>query len=271
MNIALLFNSDHPKYDGNYGDPIRRTVFGLGIIQASRSHMKVSVGDVSIYGRGKTWADCDAHTERTYFAGTWTLILESRLRATFRKTTVYALIFENMTKEIADTLHEALAADDAYLGLIEVDYTYAPHLVLFRNSMITLYRVQGDNCRIFISMGEEDQKDQYEHDSLKSLGFVEVDWEDRGAQGTIFDDFDTLEHFKRVANFRDTIAPFLKGGVDQASELVMVLEDLNPQLFNALGAAVAALERAQHEEDIAQASLSARRYMEARRRAVSCA
>jgi hypothetical protein len=128
--------------------------------------------------------------------------------------------------------------------------------------MITRYRVQGPICRIFFSMGEEDGKDHYELKALEKVGFTDVAWEDRGAHGRIFDDFDTLEHFKRVAAFRNTIASHLNGGADEASELVMVLEDLNPQRFNVLGAAVGALERAQTEEDIAQASISGRRYME---------
>ena len=262
MNVALLFNSDAPKYGCTYGQPIRRAVFGSGIIQASGRHMKVSVGDVLIYSKSRSWAHYDELTERTYFAGTWTLFLEDRLTATFRKATVYALTFQNMTKEIASELHAALISDDSYLGLMEVDYTYGPHLALFRNSMIPRYRVQGTICRIFFSMGEDDEKDHFEIGAMKQEGFIDVAWEDRGAHGTIFDDFDSLEHFKRVAAFRNTVAPFLKGGPDEASELVMILEDLNPQLFNALGAAVGALERAQHEEDIAQASLSGRRYLE---------
>jgi hypothetical protein len=117
-------------------------------------------------------------------------------------------------------------------------------------------------CRIFISMNEEDSKDEYELEKMRGLGFTDVDWEDKGAHGTIFDDFDTLEHFKQVAEFRDEMAVDLPGGADAASELIMVLEDLNPQLFNVLGSAVAALRRARHEEDVAQAALSGRRYLE---------
>jgi hypothetical protein len=111
-------------------------------------------------------------------------------------------------------------------------------------------------------MGQDDEKDEYEPEAMKEAGFFDIAWEDMGAHRTIFDDFDTLDHFKRVAALRNTITPFLEGGETQASELVMVLEDLNPQLFNALGAAVSALERAQHQEDIAQASLPGRRYLE---------
>ena len=85
--------------------------------------------------------------------------------------------------------------------------------------------------------------------------------EDRGAHRTIFDNFDTHEHFQRVSNFRNAVTPHLRGGADAGFELVMVLEDLSPHLFNALGASVAALERAKDEEDIAQAAISARRFM----------
>lgn len=137
MNIALLFNSDDPKYNGFYGPPIRNTVFGTKIIQASNRHMKISVGDVLIYGSSKTWKEYDEITNRVYFSGTWSLLLESHLRKTFREATVYALTFENMTKDIAQNFHDVLQTDSAYLGLMEVDYTYPPHLALFRNSMIT--------------------------------------------------------------------------------------------------------------------------------------
>lgn len=262
MNIALLFNSDDPKYTGSYGNPIKKLVFGLGILQASGRHMKISVGDVLIYGNARTWDDYDRLTNLVYFSDTWSLLHERRLRATFRKATVYALTFENMTEEIARQIHRALRAERSYLGLLEVNYTYGPHLALFRNSMITLYRIEGTNCRVFFSMGEEDSRDDYEIDEMRKLGFTNVDWEDRGAHGTIFDDFDTLEHFRRIATFRNAVTPHLRGGADEASELVMVLEDLNPQLFNALGAAVEALERAQNEEGIAQAAISSRRYLE---------
>jgi hypothetical protein len=244
MNVAFLFNSDDPKYRGIYGDSIRNKVFGLGILQASNRHMKVSVGDVLIYGNAKSWVEYDALTERAYFAGTWSEFLLDRLRATFRKATVYALTFENMTRKIALTLHEALRRDESYLGLLQVDFAYGPHLALFRNSMIELYRVEGATCRVFYAMSDEDARDDYEPEAMRLAGFSDVDWEDRGAHKTIFDDFDTLEHFARVAAFSDAVAPFMAGSADDASQLVMVLEDLNPKLFDALGAAVQTLGRA---------------------------
>jgi len=117
MNVAVLFNSDDPKYEGWYGEPIRNTVFGSEVIQAARRHVKVRVGDVLVYTSVRSLSEYDTLTKRVYFAGTWSLFLGQRLRSTFRNTTVYALTFENMTRELAVQLHTALSNDNTYLGL----------------------------------------------------------------------------------------------------------------------------------------------------------
>lgn len=218
--------------------------------------MKISVGDVLTYGKPPELL------HRTYFVHTRSNFIGERLQATFNVSTVYALTFENITAEIAIKLHEKLKDDNAYLGFLEVDYAYGPHLALFRNYMILKYRVQGQICRVFYSMSEDDSKDEYELEMLKNLNFIDVDWEDKGAHKTIFDDYDTIEHFEQVKGFKDAVTPFLEGGADDASELAMVLEDLSPKLFNSLGSAVMALKRARHEEDVAQAAISGRRYLE---------
>jgi hypothetical protein len=167
-----------------------------------------------------------------------------------------------MTKEIAKKLHRTLSTDASYLGLQSIDYAYGPHLVFYRNFMIPRYRLQGKLCWVFYTMGEDDGKDEGDFEEMKELGYTKVTWEDRGAHGTIFDDFDTLEHFQQVVNFREAVAPYLDDGEDGAYELVMVLEDLSPALFNTLGAAVEALERARSAEHLAHVALSGRRYME---------
>jgi hypothetical protein len=262
MIIALLFNSDDPKYRGYYLPPVLQTVFANGVLQNSGRHMKVSVGDVLIFSHSKSWAKYDALTEATYFHYEWALLHEDRLRATFRAATVYSLVFENMSKQIAMELDKALMPDDAYLGLLAVDFAYGPHLGLFRNLMVSKYRVMGRFCRIFYTMGEVDGRDEYEIEQFRALGFDDVDWEDSGARRTILDNFDTLKHFQEVKAFRHAITSFLKGGEDAAYELVMILEDLNPRLFNALGSAVARLASAKNEEHVAQAAISGRRYLE---------
>ncbi len=262
MIIATLFNSDAPKYHGYYGHPILSTILRTGVIQASQRHMKISVGDVLTYSHSKNWQEHDELADRAYFKSSWHLLFEKKLRATFRTATVYSVVFENMPEALAREMHRALLSDDSYLGMLAIDYTYAPHLVLFRNLMIPKFRVTGTSCNIFFSMNEEDDKDTADEELFTNNGYTSVNWEDYGARRTIFDNYDTLEHFKQVVAFRDLMGVYLAGGIDDAYELTMILEDLNPQLFNALGAGIQTLEKSTHEEHVAQAAISGRRYIQ---------
>lgn len=201
--------------------------------------------------------------ERVYWSPRWLRVLPAKLSATHGNATVYALVFHNITESIASQLHNALKRKAPYLGALEVDFSYGPHLVFFRNLIGVQYRMEGTRCSVFYHMSDtEDGRFDSQLAEAREYGFLTVDWEDRGAHGTIFDDYDTLEHFKRLEAFRRAIAPLVSGGEDQASELIFLLEDLNPRIIWTLAAAFSALEKAQTEEDVAQASLSGRRFIE---------
>jgi hypothetical protein len=257
MNIALLFDSTLPEYSGFYKWPINNKVFSTGIIQASGRHMKIWIGDVLTYSHESTYRH--ELCERVYFAHTWGRLHEARLRATFWCSTVYTLVFENMTRSIANKLHDTLTSDNGYLGLHAVDYAYNPHLAMYRNSLVPAYRVHGQSCTIFYFIGEEFCRNEEDFAHMRQLGY-DVTWENRGAHNTYFDDYNTPEHFRQIENFRAVVAPYV--GENEADELVMILEDLNPGLFNALGAATDALGRARTQEHVAQVALSGRRYLE---------
>lgn len=175
---------------------------------------------------------------------------------------MYCWVIENIDEATARRLHVALLADAGYFGMHAVDLTNAVHLALYRNSLVSTYRIKGRSCHLFFSMGDEGGNDLSEPDELRRLGFKVVDWEDSGAHGTGLDHFDTLEHFERVEDFRSLVSLNAPGGENQADELVLMLEDLSPRLFSTLGACARALKLSAHEEDLAQAGLSARRYLE---------
>jgi hypothetical protein len=259
MDIALLFDCALPEYGGFYKWPINNKVFSTGIIQASGRHMKVWIGDVGIFSYAGSLAHYHELCDRVYFTHTWARLHEARLRATFWRSTVYTLVFENMTRDIAIKLHDALTPDKGYLGLQAVNYAYDPHLVMYRNTLVSAYRVQGQSCTIFYFIGEDLCRNEEDFSYMQQLGY-DVTWENRGAHNTFFDDYNTLEHFRQIENFRSVVAPYV--GENEADELVMVLEDLNPGLFNALGAAMDALRHARTEEHVAQVALSGRRYLE---------
>lgn len=262
MIIAVLFNSDDPKFKGYYGPPIRDIIFGTGVLQSSNRHMKVKHGDVLIYSHARTHEDYERIAEATYFGTNWSRVKVERLRTSYMRETIWAWIIQNVTHQIAEHLDAALSSESSYLGLHAVDYSYPPHLALYRNSMPECCRIIGTLCMLPYSMGNKDEIDEFEAEHLITLGFKKVDWEDHGAHGTIFDDYDTLEHFQQVRDVQAIFARALPEGDYAAEELVMLLEDLNPRLFNSLGAAVRAVSRALNEEDIAHVGISGRRYIE---------
>ncbi|HEY5305419.1 MAG TPA: hypothetical protein VIJ52_01945 [Pseudolabrys sp.] len=83
-----------------------------------------------------------------------------------------------------------------------------------------------------------------------------------GARRTIFDNYDSLEHFRRVADFARTISALPRGSENLASDVTFDLEELHPKLFDALAACVRVYARSETEEDLAQLALSGRRFLE---------
>src|SRR4030043_2019939 len=181
MRPAVLFDPGHQQYGKVYGWAIRDRILSTGVIQNSGRHVKVKIGNVLIYSNVKSKADYERIAERTYFSHPWQLLLSTKLRATYLKSRVFAWVIQNVDESTARQLHAALLTDDAYLGMHGVDLTNPAHLVLYRNSLVGMYRIKGKSCRIFYSMGEEDGKDESEPEELRALGFTDVGWEDKGA------------------------------------------------------------------------------------------
>jgi hypothetical protein len=267
MNIAFLFNSDASKYNGFYGYPIKKKVIGTGILRASSRRMRMHIGDIVTYGHvarrenNRTYGDLAALEAQVYQSNDWSVLLRKRLEATYAKTTKYCLLFQNMSVEVAQNLHDALKSDTAYLGAMSVDFSNPLHLVFFRNSLIELCRLEGNKCSVFYSMGENEDPDISLKELFEKNGYV-VDYEDRGARRTIFDNYDSLEHFTRVEAFKRAVATFEGIGKDGAANITLNLEELHPYLFDILFAALDALSRAQTAEQFAHVALSGRRFLE---------
>jgi hypothetical protein len=266
LNIAFLFNSDHESLGGWYGHTVMEKLLGTQVLQAAERHMRISVGDVLTYSaaaRSKTPTMgylvelCRAVYRPTHFER----LNYKPLEDTHGKATVYCWLFQNMTAAIGEALHSKLLPDPAYLGAMDVVFSEPLHLSFFRNSLCENYRLNGKHCSIFFSMGENEDPDINIKDCFKKHGFT-VDHEDTGARRTIFDDFDSLEHFRRVEDFKCIFAGFNGFGEDRASDLILNLEEVHPKLFDAFASAARTLARAETEEDYAQAALSGRRLLE---------
>lgn len=266
MNIAFLFNSDHPSFCGYYGPPIMNLVLGAGVLQSETRSMRVSVGDIltlrAATQRGlRTHDDLEQLCRRVYVADAFRRLNMERLEGTFRTATVYCWLFQNMTSEIASLLDQKLASVDSYLGAMDVNFSKGLHLRLFRNSLIEKYRLTGRKCAVFYDKGLNEDLDMVEKDDFETHGFT-VCYEDQGIRRTIFDNYDTLPHFKRVDSFKVFCATLPMLTADDASDLAHSLEELHPKLFDGFAAAARTLDRAETDEDCAQAALSGRRLLE---------
>lgn len=263
MNIAFLFNSAHPSLGSWY--PILERLLGANELQSADRHMRVSVGDIATYGVAARSATPVAYLvdlcRMVYLPTKYDRIMRDRLEETYSKATVCCCVFQNMTPLIADALHPKLTGDPAYLGAMDVDFATPLHLSLFRNSLPEQYRLRGARCSMFYVMGDNEDPDLAVREIFERYGF-EVDYEDIGARRTIFDTYDTANHFRRVADFQRIFGGFEGLDEDQASDLSLRLEELHPKLFDAFASAARALERAETEEDLAQSALSGRRLIE---------
>ncbi|TCS35622.1 hypothetical protein EDC30_11091 [Paucimonas lemoignei] len=266
MNVAFLFNSDDPSLGGYYGPPVMNLVLGAGVIQAANRSMRVSVGDILTYSaasqsRTPTYEYLKKLCNAVYQPIKFDRLNRDELSATFTTATVYCWLFQNITESIAQSLHDQLRGKDSYLGAMDVDFSLPLHLAFFRNKLIEAYRLRGTECAVFFDMGINEDPDIVVKEGFEEHGF-KVSYEDQGARRTIFDNYDSLEHFKRVESFKSYFSKLPGLDADYASDLAHSLEELHPKLFDAFAAAARTLERAETEEDLAQAALSGRRLLE---------
>jgi hypothetical protein len=206
MNVAFLFNSDHSSLGGYYGPPVMDLILGAGVLQATDRHMRVSVGDILTY-----MATCNSSTptstyleklcQAVYQPVQFDRLDKPRLASTFTTATVYCWLFQNITERSAHDLHRHLAKSDSYLGAMDVDFSQPLHLYFFRNKLIEAYRLRGLDCSVFYEMGSNEDQDIVVKDEFENHGYT-VNYEDRGARRTIFDNYDTPDHFKRLESFK---------------------------------------------------------------------
>src|SRR5579884_3472772 len=266
MNATFLFNSDHPSLGGCYGLCVMDRILSTGVLQQANRHMRVSIGDILIYDAAVndetlTSSFLTRLCHAVYRPKSFDHLIYDRLGATHGKATVFCWLFQNMTAPIAERLHIRLASHAAYLGTMDVDFSESLHLRFFRNSLCEEYRFRGKRCSIFYEMGQNEDPDIRMCEMFEQHGFT-ADYEDSGGRRTIFDNYDTLTHFKRVEDFKRVFSRFSGLDADRVSNLAHSLEELHPKLFDVFASAARTLERAETEEDYAQAALSGRRLLE---------
>lgn len=261
MNFAFLYNCDDPSLTGNYAYAFRGLIFATGVLQNCDRPMRFAEGDIATFGHAKTLAEYRDLTLRVVQPVSTEMLLEDKLRGLLPNINVATMAFQNMTVETAVALHSALLGHDCYLGAIDVDFSRPEHLVIFRNSLIEQGRLNGQSVSLFYTMGDlENSEDCALIEDFSNAGF-EATYVDRGARRTIFDDFDTPEHFQRIHDFAVLLTTELEIPEPEVSNFCHALEEVQPRLFETLFSAGKALRNASTADEIAQVGLACRRFM----------
>lgn len=151
-------------------------------------------------------------------------------------------------------------SDTGLVGVQQLDPRVDLHWALYDQSLPLRYRVLHNQLRLLHSSTAPEDRDSALMVHWQQSALVpEVHWEDLGPRQTIFDSFDTLETAQRRAKTTALASELVEEVCD---EVVNRCSDLDPNLVNALHAALDTLSRSATTEELAQAALSCRRFLE---------
>lgn len=272
MNVAFLFNSDHAVFNGFYGLPILKMILETNILQKTSRNITISEGDILTFSaiaksKDRSYEAFYRLNKKVYSPSHFKNLIQPKLENISKKATVHCVYIKNILESSALLLNNKLIDYDPYLGSMDIDFNNTLHARFFEYSLIPKFRIFNKQCSIFYSMNEfEEIGGEEEFRSEKEIfnknGF-NVIYEDLGANGTIFDNYyANYEHLSRIQDFKDTFLNLHNITDDILNNVIVSLEELHPKLFNSFSAMARTFNRIETEEDIAQCSLSGRRFLE---------
>lgn len=191
----------------------------------------------------------------------WASMTQAMLAEALSACDIWILAVEGLSSADVGTVDSALRKSEGYLGAIEIYPANRMHWALYDRKLLAAYRVCGDELRLLaISAAlDPEARDEGSIREWRESGlFRQVEWEDIGLRDTVFDHHFGFDSAKRVAEIEDRLGDSLGPLV---GVVMMRIASLQPNLFDTLHAAIAALDRAESAEQFAQASLSCRRFL----------
>lgn len=272
MKVVLAFEASSPEINQShsYQSDILRLILGTGVLKRSPSSVRVSLGDLLTTMRirhlkdNPTWDDVLRINNEILtgdFSTTW--IDRGKLQALLQRSEIACFLIENIYPDLAKELHEKLLlSSGAYLGMVDVRFDRPLQWYFLANGLVRSYRMSSEHVANYFSMGDEENDDFTEDDTFLEFGYT-VSHEDTGLRWTVFDKYYTDSKLAaRVALFEDLAATLPGVNLVDASDLVFFIDELDPRLFDALHALVSAIERAETVEQLSQACLSGRRFLQ---------
>lgn len=272
MNVAFLFNSDHEIFNGFYGLPIMKKILETNVLQNTNRNIKISEGDILTFSaisqsQDRTYEAFYKLNKKVYSPVFFKNLIQPKLENISKIATVYCVYIKNILENDAFLLHTKLIDYMPYLGSMDIDFNNKLHARFFEYSLVKKFRIYNKQCSMFYSMSEFEEiggEEAFygEKDLFISNGF-NVIFEDTGAKDTIFDKYyANYEHLSRIQDFKNSFLNLPNITDDILDNIIASLEELHPKLFNSFAAMARTFNRIETEEDIAQCSLSGRRFLE---------
>ena len=263
--MRVAFHFDSGSFGGFYGPPITRLLFErlMECVPSERRDVFIRRGDMPIWDLGPSVKDVSALASRIFGNSReiWSTLAEDALADALRSVSIWILAVEGLSPAEAVCVDSRLRQSNGYLGAIEVYLANAAHWVIYDRKLVAAYRLYANELRI-LEISEQLDPEARDESRIKQWSdaglFDRVVWEDLGLRDTVLDDLSDFDRAKRVALIEDRLGSSLGPAI---SILLMRIAGLNPKLSDSLHAAVEALDRAGSEEQLAQASLSCRRFV----------
>ena len=263
-NAAYHFDAE--RFGGWYGPPINVAVVAaiLKCVPRHRRHVRLWMGDLLIETGLRTQDDIDDRGLQLLLDGSPHVTVDAHGLQLMKTVRTYVVRVEGLDVRDAHDVDLALAEScgEKYIGYIGLRFSSGLHWVLYDQSLRCYVRLIEDEIRVLGRIGDGPETDwpepAIEHWQSLIPG-ADVSAEMLGAEGTVFDPYQTHDRATRLAKVED-LASREFGSL--CADAVMRAMQVEPRLLDSLHGALNSLSSATTPENLSHASLSCRRFEE---------
>lgn len=256
MRYAFHFVDEGRGWDG-----ADRALF-QALLQFRRRNFVVHRGNVVHWDFGKTTEQIMQNALHIYSTAAATMSPDAYIDL-ITSSRPYVQLVRGLTRRQAALVHDALRTADRYVGALGLHFDDPKQWAVYASGLPVTYRLVGTELRMCWRSFDGDDaelfvKNRCEHWRRTGI-FASVALEDVGVRQTVFDVFETPEHAAIETRTEDMLGELLEG---VACEVALRASDLDPRLVEGLHAALQSLASARTSEELAQASIACRRFLE---------
>lgn len=264
MRTAFYFNED-VAFEQSLTAPTAAVAAAIvDAVPEHRRHVSIRIGTLP-------WSRIAASTDTLITvvdsllgveSPTWSTLSASELFEGLGTKSVVAYLIQGASAKESRCIHETLTSTSGYMGAIEVKSNTDITWVLYGH-LPALYRIVESELRMFYREYERQVEDNRDHEAFeqwqRSGLFSTVVWEDTGAQGTIFDPYDSVNHARLTGEVEELVGAQFSSVVD---EILMRIAQLDPRLFTQMHGALKSFDQFDTADSLAHVSVSCRRLIE---------